>query len=206
MDAQMVVGRGRRQRHRGGLHPRGRSRHALLCRPRLAGAVNCRFCSTGNRGFSRNLSTARSWASCGGPSICCGESGLAANGRGARHQQRVLMGWRTVAETKRRSVTALRLMLDDNAYGLSRRRVTLSTSGMVPQMDRPALDCPVALAFPCMPQRRVAHDWFRSIASIRARVLARAGATCANARRDFITFDTSCSMASTTRTGTRASW
>jgi 23S rRNA (adenine2503-C2)-methyltransferase len=41
---------------------------------------------------------------------------------------------------------ALRLMLDDNAYGLSRRRVTVSTSGMVPLMDRLASDCPVALA------------------------------------------------------------
>src|SRR3546814_8024029 len=41
---------------------------------------------------------------------------------------------------------ALRLMLDDNAYGLSRRRVTVSTSGVVPMMDRLANDCPVALA------------------------------------------------------------
>src|SRR5690606_16297691 len=41
---------------------------------------------------------------------------------------------------------ALRLMLDDNAYGLSRRRVTVSTSGVVPMMDRLAKDCPVALA------------------------------------------------------------
>jgi len=43
-------------------------------------------------------------------------------------------------------VPALRLMLDDDAYGLSRRRVTLSTAGMVPQIDRLAQDCPVALA------------------------------------------------------------
>ncbi len=41
---------------------------------------------------------------------------------------------------------ALRLMLDDNAYGLSRRRVTVSTSGVVPMMDRLSQDCPVALA------------------------------------------------------------
>src|SRR5690606_39485381 len=43
-------------------------------------------------------------------------------------------------------LVALRLMLDDNAYGLSRRRVTVSTSGVVPMMDRLAQDCPVALA------------------------------------------------------------
>src|SRR5216110_3065549 len=43
-------------------------------------------------------------------------------------------------------VPALRLMLDDNAYGLSRRRVTLSTSGLVPMIDRLRDECPVALA------------------------------------------------------------
>ena len=43
-------------------------------------------------------------------------------------------------------VTALGMFLDDNAYGLSRRRVTLSTSGLVPAMDRLREDCPVALA------------------------------------------------------------
>ena len=44
------------------------------------------------------------------------------------------------------SVSALKLMLDDNAYGLSRRRVTVSTSGVVPMIDRLARECPVALA------------------------------------------------------------
>jgi 23S rRNA (adenine2503-C2)-methyltransferase len=44
------------------------------------------------------------------------------------------------------TVTALKLMLDDNAYGLSRRRVTLSTSGVVPMIDKLAKECPVALA------------------------------------------------------------
>ena len=43
-------------------------------------------------------------------------------------------------------VPALRAMLDDHGYGLSRRRVTVSTSGVVPMMDRLALDCPVAMA------------------------------------------------------------
>jgi 23S rRNA (adenine2503-C2)-methyltransferase len=44
------------------------------------------------------------------------------------------------------TVSALRLMLDDHSYGLSRRRVTLSTSGVVPMMDKLSQDCPVALA------------------------------------------------------------
>src|SRR5437868_5093844 len=43
-------------------------------------------------------------------------------------------------------IPALRLMLDDNAYGLSRRRVTVSTSGVIPGMDRLRDECPVALA------------------------------------------------------------
>jgi len=44
------------------------------------------------------------------------------------------------------TVAALRLMLDDHSYGLSRRRVTVSTSGVVPMMDKLSQDCPVALA------------------------------------------------------------
>ncbi len=44
------------------------------------------------------------------------------------------------------TVAALKLMLDDNAYGLSRRRVTVSTSGVVPMIDKLAQECPVALA------------------------------------------------------------
>jgi 23S rRNA (adenine2503-C2)-methyltransferase len=44
------------------------------------------------------------------------------------------------------TIAALRLMLDDNAYGLSRRRVTVSTSGVVPMIDKLSQDCPVALA------------------------------------------------------------
>jgi 23S rRNA (adenine2503-C2)-methyltransferase len=44
------------------------------------------------------------------------------------------------------TVTALKLMLDDNAYGLSRRRVTLSTSGVVPMIDKLSKECPVAMA------------------------------------------------------------
>jgi 23S rRNA (adenine2503-C2)-methyltransferase len=49
-------------------------------------------------------------------------------------------------------------MLDDNAYGLSRRRVTVSTSGVVPMMDRLREDCPVALAVSLhAPERRAAR-------------------------------------------------
>jgi 23S rRNA (adenine2503-C2)-methyltransferase len=58
----------------------------------------------------------------------------------------VLMGMGEPLQNYEAVLPALRLMLDDHAYGLSRRRVTVSTSGMVPQIDRLAADCPVALA------------------------------------------------------------
>ena len=60
------------------------------------------------------------------------------------------------------SVTALRLMLDDNAYGLSRRRVTVSTSGLVPVMDRLRDECPWPGRFPARPDDACATSWFRS--------------------------------------------
>ena len=58
----------------------------------------------------------------------------------------VMMGMGEPLQNYAALVPALRVMLDDNAYGLSRRRVTVSTSGVVPMIDRLALDCPVALA------------------------------------------------------------
>ena len=58
----------------------------------------------------------------------------------------VLMGMGEPLQNYDARAAGAALMLDDNAYGLSRRRVTVSTSGMVPQIDRLAADCPVALA------------------------------------------------------------
>jgi 23S rRNA (adenine2503-C2)-methyltransferase len=118
-----------------------------LCISTQAGcAVNCRFCSTGKQGFSRNLTTAEIigqlwWA----------EHALRKTmGITAEHERVisnvVLMGMGEPLQNYEPTLRALRLMLDDDAYGLSRRRVTLSTSGMVPQMDRLGQDCPVALA------------------------------------------------------------
>jgi 23S rRNA (adenine2503-C2)-methyltransferase len=58
----------------------------------------------------------------------------------------VMMGMGEPLANYENVVAAMRVMLDDNAYGLSRRRVTLSTSGLVPALDRLREDCPVALA------------------------------------------------------------
>jgi 23S rRNA (adenine2503-C2)-methyltransferase len=140
---------------------------ATLCISTQAGcAVNCLFCSTGKQGFSRNLTTgeivgqlwlaehtlrretaARS-AKARSPAEAPGaQTGSAEAGRVERVISNVvLMGMGEPLQNYDAVLPALRLMLDDDAYGLSRRRVTLSTSGMVPQIDRLAQDCPVALA------------------------------------------------------------
>ena len=118
-----------------------------LCVSTQAGcAVNCRFCSTGKQGFSRNLRTAEIigqlwWAE---HLLRRARAGIAEHDRVISNV--VLMGMGEPLQNYEPVLAALRLMLDDNAYGLSRRRVTLSTAGMVPQMDRLAQDCPVALA------------------------------------------------------------
>jgi len=124
---------------------------ATLCISTQAGcAVNCVFCSTGKQGFSRNLATAeivgQLWLA--EHSLRRADAvGVGAPVRAERVISNVvLMGMGEPLQNYDAVVPALRLMLDDDAYGLSRRRVTLSTAGMVPQIDRLAQDCPVALA------------------------------------------------------------
>ncbi len=120
------------------------SDRGTLCISSQAGcAVGCRFCSTGHQGFSRNLTTGEIIAQ-----LWFAEHYL------RRHLQReervisnvVMMGMGEPLQNYTALVPALRTMLDDHGYGLSRRRVTVSTSGVVPMMERLAKDCPVALA------------------------------------------------------------
>jgi 23S rRNA (adenine2503-C2)-methyltransferase len=115
-----------------------------LCVSSQAGcAVGCRFCSTGHQGFSRNLSTAEILAQ-----LWFAEHFL------RRHLNQtdrvisnvVMMGMGEPLQNYNALVPSLKAMLDDHGYGLSRRRVTVSTSGVVPMMTRLSVDCPVALA------------------------------------------------------------
>ncbi|MBD5805222.1 Dual-specificity RNA methyltransferase RlmN [Azoarcus sp. Aa7] len=126
-----------------------------LCISSQAGcALDCAFCSTGKQGFNRNLSAAeiigQLWLAnklLGGTSTPAGAKdaeGDVDNGRVISNV--VMMGMGEPLANFDNVVTALRLMLDDHAYGLSRRRVTVSTSGIVPAMDRLRDECPVALA------------------------------------------------------------
>lgn len=123
------------------------ARRGTLCVSSQAGcAVNCRFCSTGKQGFSRNLSTSEIVAQLWQANVLLKDSH-----KRSEHQERavtnvVMMGMGEPLLNYDALVPALQLMLDDAAYGLSRRRVTVSTSGVVPFMDRLSQDCPVALA------------------------------------------------------------
>ncbi len=117
-----------------------------LCVSSQAGcAVGCRFCSTGHQGFSRNLATgeivAQLWFA---EHLLRRERRLAPGERAIDNV--VMMGMGEPLQNYAALVPALRTMLDDHGYGLSRRRVTVSTSGVVPMIDRLRGDCPVALA------------------------------------------------------------
>ncbi len=114
-----------------------------LCVSTQAGcALDCSFCSTGKQGFNRNLTVAeiigQLW-------IANRELG-GSQGRERPISNVVLMGMGEPLLNFDNTVAALRLMIDDNSYGLSRRRVTLSTSGIVPAIDALRDACPVALA------------------------------------------------------------
>jgi 23S rRNA (adenine2503-C2)-methyltransferase len=121
-----------------------------LCVSSQAGcAVNCRFCSTGKQGFNRNLSTAEIIGQLWMAEFALRKTRKTGTGEPAPNRvitNVVMMGMGEPLLNYDALLPALRLMLDDNAYGLSRRRVTVSTSGVVPMMDRLGADLPVALA------------------------------------------------------------
>ncbi len=115
-----------------------------LCISSQAGcAVGCRFCSTGHQGFSRNLTTAEITAQ-----LWFAEHTLRARFNKTERiiSNVVMMGMGEPLQNYSALVPSLKTMLDDHGYGLSRRRVTVSTSGVVPMIDRLRDDCPVALA------------------------------------------------------------
>jgi len=175
---------------------------ATLCISTQAGcAVRCRFCATGMQGFSRNLTTAeiigQLWMAEHELRAHGAEPGrlpkqLTADGASARAISNVvLMGMGEPLQNYDALLPALRLMLDDDAYGLSRRRVTVSTSGMVPMIDRLAQDCPVALAVSLHAPDDALRD--ELVPLNRKYPLAELMAACArylrHAPRDFITFE-----------------
>ena len=159
-----------------------------LCVSSQAGcALECAFCSTGRQGFNRNLTTAeiigQLWQATRALGFQAGGERIISNV--------VLMGMGEPLANFDSLVPALRLMLDDNAYGLSRRRVTVSTSGIVPAMDRLAESCPVALAVSLHAPTDGLRD--KLVPINRKYPLAELMAACrrylVHAPRDFITFE-----------------
>ena len=160
-----------------------------LCVSSQAGcAVGCRFCSTGHQGFSRNLSTAE----------ITGQLWFAEHflRRHLGTDQRVIsnvvmMGMGEPLQNYDRLIPALRTMLDDHGYGLSRRRVTVSTSGVVPMIERLARDCPVALAVSLHAPTDALRDHLVPLNRKYPidELLRTCTAYLASAPRDFITFE-----------------
>lgn len=118
------------------------TRGTLCISSQIGCALECMFCSTGRQGFNRNLTTAeiigQLWWANKALGITPKDERVISNV--------VMMGMGEPLANFDNVVTALSIMLDDHGYGLSRRRVTVSTSGMVPQMDRLKEIMPVALA------------------------------------------------------------
>ena len=155
-----------------------------LCMSSQAGCVlDCAFCLTGKQGFNRNLGTAEIVGQLWQARRLLG---------GARPITNVvMMGMGEPLLNLDHVVPALRLMLDDNAYGLSRRRVTVSTSGVIPGIDRLAEECPVALAVSLHAPDDALRDRLVPLNRkypIRA-LLAACRRYLERAPRDFITFE-----------------
>jgi len=163
-----------------------------LCISSQAGcALECAFCSTGRQGFNRNLTTAEIIGQLWQANRALGRDPASGNSDERTISNVVLMGMGEPLANFDNLVPALRLMLDDNAYGLSRRRVTVSTSGIVPAMDRLAEACPVALAVSLHAPTDGLRD--KLVPINRKYPLAELMAACrrylVHAPRDFITFE-----------------
>ena len=172
-----------------------------LCISSQAGCtVACPFCSTGYQGFNRNLTTAeiigQLWHAKRVLEADIKSARIASPTEAAVEPVRVIsnvvmMGMGEPLLNYDQVLGALRLMLDDNAYGLSRRRVTVSTSGVVPMMDRLGKDCPVALAVSLHAPNDALRD--KLVPLNRKHPLAELLAACnrylEHAPRDFITFE-----------------
>ncbi len=126
------------------------NRGTLCVSSQVGCALECAFCATGRQGFNRNLTTAeiigQLWWATRTLSLEPGWARLGRDNVERPVSNVVMMGMGEPLTNFDNVVRAMRIMLDDNAYGLSRRKVTLSTAGIVPAIDRLREECPVALA------------------------------------------------------------
>ena len=168
-------------------------RGTLCVSSQVGCALECTFCSTGRQGFNRNLTVAeiigQLWVAQHSLKAEPNRTTGATDPRPVSNV--VMMGMGEPLANFENVVMALDIMLDDHAYGLSRRRVTVSTSGIVPAIDRLAERCPVALAVSLHAPTDALRDVLVPIN--RKYPIAELMAACrrylAYAPRDFITFE-----------------
>ena len=161
-------------------------RGTLCISSQVGCALECTFCSTGRQGFNRNLSTSEIigqlwWAN----------KAMGVTPKNERVISNVVMMGMGEPLANFDNVVALSIMLDDHGYGLSRRRVTVSTSGMVPQMDRLKDVMPVALAVSLHASNDAVRD---EIVPLNKKyplksLMAACQRYLVKAPRDFITFE-----------------
>ena len=185
------------------------SNRGTLCISSQVGcALACTFCSTGKQGFNRNLTVAEIIGQLWWANKALGEESgieyalkpenpankqkvIQSPGRSRAISNVVFMGMGEPLANFENIATALNLMLDDNAYGLSRRRVTVSTSGLVPAMDRLRERCPVALAVSLHAPNDALRDQLVPINQKYPikELLAACQRYLQSAPRDFVTFE-----------------
>ncbi|WP_039731618.1 23S rRNA (adenine(2503)-C(2))-methyltransferase RlmN [Pseudoxanthomonas sp. GW2] len=165
-----------------------KGRGTLCVSSQVGCGLNCTFCSTATQGFNRNLTTAE----------IIGQVWIAARHLGnVPHQQRkltnvVMMGMGEPLMNFDNVVRAMSVMRDDLGYGLANKRVTLSTSGLVPMIDRLSVESDVSLAV----SLHAPNDELREqlVPLNRKYPIAELMAACgrylrANRRRESITFE-----------------
>lgn len=168
------------------------SRGTLCVSSQVGCALACAFCSTGKQGFNRNLTVAeiigQLWIANKMIGLETGDN-LPQTNRAVTNV--VMMGMGEPLANFDNVVTALDIMLDDHAYGLSRRRVTVSTSGLVPAIDRLRERCPVALAISLHAPNDALRDQLVPINKKYPikELLAACQRYLPSAPRDFITFE-----------------
>lgn len=167
------------------------SRGTLCVSSQVGCALACAFCSTGRQGFNRNLTVAEIIGQLWWANKALTETFKSEARRERPVTNIVMMGMGEPLTNFENVVTSLDLMLDDNTYGLSRRRVTVSTSGIIPAMDRLRERCPVALAVSLHAPNDALRDQLVPINRkypIRE-LLAACERYLQSAPRDFITFE-----------------
>ena len=118
-------------------------RGTLCISSQVGCALDCSFCATGKQGFNRNLGSAEIAGQVWLAKRLLGETALASE---RVITNVVFMGMGEPLANYRNVVPVLQLLIDELGFELSRRRVTLSTSGLVPNLEKLADDCNVALA------------------------------------------------------------